>query len=243
MFVGNGLNPDRVEFFPPSASTNILAFRLNLSVWSRQSSHVGSQMAIGGREPQLRNLGSGYQMEEMKHELLEYESPAIRLLGGADVYFDRLLRSRLAFQGNTDWRATKIKEFIDAYHWRVRQNIDDVCKHLGLPVSGRQARRLFKLSTGIGIRLYIRNRRLLFAMEQLKLPEKAIKVIAIDLGFQSSRQFRRYFKEFFHLSPQEFRKIYSANRPTSNQAIQSDSSAKSVELNDAAQHLRPTRSG
>ena len=43
-----------------------------------------------------------------------------------------------------DWRAQKLKEFIDTHTETVHLNLEDVCKDLGLGLSGRQARRLFK---------------------------------------------------------------------------------------------------
>lgn len=145
----------------------------------------------------------------MEEKVVTYERPAVEVLGGVDVYFDRVLREKLDVRIDMDWRTRKIKEFIDTHPVQGRQNLDDVCKQLGLSMSGRQARRLFKLSTGVGIRDYARNRRLSLAVEQLEVPNTPIKAIAADLGFHSARQFRRHFKEFFGLSPQEFRGVWS----------------------------------
>jgi transcriptional regulator GlxA family with amidase domain len=150
----------------------------------------------------------------MKQESAIYERPAVKLLGGVEVFFDQILRLKLNVQQDIDWRARKIKEFVDAYPAQARRNLDQVCKQLGLPMAGRQARRLFKLSTGVGIRHYVRNRRLSLALERLEVVNTPIKVVAADLGFRNTRQFRRHFKEFFGLSPQEFRKVW-LNRPTS----------------------------
>jgi methylphosphotriester-DNA--protein-cysteine methyltransferase len=145
----------------------------------------------------------------MEQESVTYERPTVEVLGGVNVFFDQVLGQKLDVRAAMDWRTRKIKEFIDTHPLQGRQNLDGVCKQLGLSMSGRQARRLFKLSTGVGIRDYARNRRLAFAIKQLEVANTPIKAIAADLGFHSARQFRRHFKEFFGLSPQEFRGVWS----------------------------------
>jgi len=108
-----------------------------------------------------------------------------------------------------DWRIRKLKEFIDTHPQEACRSLDDVCKLLELPMSGRQARRLFKLLTGVGVRVYARNNRLTIAIKHLQRASTPIKAVAADLGFQNSRQFSRTFKEVLGLSPQEFRKAWS----------------------------------
>jgi methylphosphotriester-DNA--protein-cysteine methyltransferase len=138
---------------------------------------------------------------------ITYERPFVEVLGGVEVFFDRMLRPKLDVPADIDWRAKKIKGFIDTDPVQGRQNLDDVCKQLGLCVSSRQARRLFKVSTGVGIRDYARNRRLVVAIERLEVMGVPVKVIAAELGYRSARQFRRHFKDFFGLSPLEFRRL------------------------------------
>jgi len=141
--------------------------------------------------------------------LVTYEPAAIELLGGMEEFFDRKLRPKLDVPSDIDWRAKKIKEFIDTH--LVRHTLEDVCKQLGLSMSARQARRLFKAWTGVGIREYARSRRLATAIKQIEVTDTPVKVIAAELGFHSARQFRRHFKEFFGLSPVELRRA-AANR-------------------------------
>jgi len=143
----------------------------------------------------------------MGEKLAAYGRPVIKVLGGLDAFFDRVLHRKLDVPDDMDWRARKIKEFIDSHPFQGGRNLDEVCNELELSVSGRQARRLFKLSTGVGIRDYSRSRRLSVAVERLEATNVPVKAIAADLGFQSTRQFRRGFKEFFGLSPLEFRKV------------------------------------
>ena len=150
----------------------------------------------------------------MRETLVAYEPAAIELLGGVDAFFDQMLRPKLDVPSDINWRAKKIKEFIDTHPVQGRQNLDDVCKQLGLCMSGRQAWRLFKLSTGVGIRDYASHRRLAAAVKQLEVTDTPVKVVAAELGFHSTRQFRRHFKEFFGLSPLEFRRVSGSRELT-----------------------------
>lgn len=151
------------------------------------------------------------RMMVVRETPITYEPAAIELLGGMEEFFDRKLKPKLDVPSDIDWRAQKIKDFLDDHLVQGRQKLDDVCKQLGLSMSARQARRLFKEWTGIGIRDYTKNRRLAAAVTRLELIETPIKVIAAEVGFRSPRQFRRHFKEFFGISPVEFRRV-AANR-------------------------------
>ena len=136
-----------------------------------------------------------------------YARPLVELLGSVDAFFDRKLRPEQKAPTYIDWRAKRLKELIDTDPSQGHRNLADLCKQLGLSMSSRQARRLFKLATGVGIRDYAKNRRLSVAIEQLKVMNTPVKAIAAELGFQNPRQFRRHFKDFFGLSPLEFRKL------------------------------------
>jgi transcriptional regulator GlxA family with amidase domain len=142
----------------------------------------------------------------MERQVIRYARPLVELMGGLNAFIDRKLGTKSAAKAEIDWRAKKLKEFIDRDPGQGRTNLDELCKNLGLCMSARQARRLFRRSVGLGIRSYARNRRLSVAVEQLESTDTPVKAIAAELGFHSTRQFRRRFKEFFSLSPLEFRK-------------------------------------
>jgi AraC-like DNA-binding protein len=137
-----------------------------------------------------------------------YERPVIQILETLDAFFDLILPRKCNVSPDIDWRAKKLTEFIDTHAGKVRWNLDDVCQQLGLPMSGRQARRLFKVSTGMGIREYGRNRRLACAAEQLRVTNASVKAIAADVGYRRTSEFARSFKELFCLSPMEFRRVW-----------------------------------
>jgi AraC family mar-sox-rob regulon transcriptional activator len=137
-----------------------------------------------------------------------YKRPAIQVLRGLDAFFDRLLPRTFDAPAGIDWRVKALKEFIDSHSVIVRWNVDDISKELGLSLSGRQLRRLFKISTGMGIREYAKNRCLASAAEQLRTTHAPVKIIAADHGYQSTCHFARSFRELFHLNPMEFRRIW-----------------------------------
>ncbi len=136
-----------------------------------------------------------------------YGRPVIRAVASPDVFFERVLPRAVSPSADTDWRAKKLKDFIDQQQGKVRWRLGDTCTKLGFAMSDRQARRLFKLSMGVGIKEYSMNRRLASAAEQLRATNVSIKAIAIDMGYQTTGHFTRGFKELFYLTPLEFRKI------------------------------------
>jgi AraC-like DNA-binding protein len=140
-----------------------------------------------------------------------YGRPVIQVLKSLDVFFERLLPRTVPPPADTDWRAKKLKEFIDQHQGNVRWKLGDGCKQLGFPLSDRQARRLFKVSIGVGIKEYSMNRRLACGAEQLRETNAPIKAIAADVGYQTTGHFTRSFKILFYVTPMEFRKIWRVN--------------------------------
>lgn len=140
---------------------------------------------------------------------IAYERPGVQLLHNSDAFVRWIIREKLGFSSDPDWRAEKLKDFIDGHSGEGRLSIKDVCKELGLPTSVRQVRRLFKTSVGMTFREYAKNRRLAFAARQLEATDEPVKVIALEIGYRRTAEFTRSFKELFHLSPLEFRRIWS----------------------------------
>ncbi len=136
-----------------------------------------------------------------------YGRPVIQAVASLDTFFDRLLPKTAPPPSDADWRAKKLKEFIDQDQGGVRWRLGDVCKKLGFSMSDRQARRLFRASIGMGIKEYSMNRRLACAADQLRATNAPIKAIAIEVGYQTTGHFTRSFKDLFYLTPMEFRKI------------------------------------
>jgi len=150
---------------------------------------------------------------------LFHERPVFEVLETVDSLLDRLFP--ITFQTGTDWRAAKLKEFIDRDPDKIRGSLDAACKELDLPLSDRHARRLFKFSVGMGIREYARHRCLVRAARQLQATNMAVKAIAADAGYQYSRDFARSFEHVFRVKPTEFRKLWRPRqmRASGNRAV------------------------
>lgn len=89
-------------------------------------------------------------------------------------------------------------------HLATGFTIDDLAAQLNM--SSRHLARLFKHHTGQTIQAYRDRVRLDFGEELLKHTEKSIKEIAIECGFENSRQFIRLWKKYRGESPGDFRK-------------------------------------
>jgi AraC-like DNA-binding protein len=113
-----------------------------------------------------------------------------------------------------DWRAKKLKDFIDNAPGKIHGSLRDICEQLRLSLSERQARRLFKDSTGISIREYARKRRLVLAAKRLQDTDEPIKVVATDAGYRTHQAFKNSFYGMFGLTPMEFRKIWHRSQVT-----------------------------
>jgi len=143
---------------------------------------------------------------------ITYKRPIVRLLDNSDAFVRRVIGEEFNPSTNTDWRAEKLKDFIDSHSAGDRLSITGVCKELGLPTSVRQARRLFKTSTGISVQKYPKKTRLAFAARQLQTTGAPIKVIALEIGYRRTAEFTRSFKELFRLSPTEFRMVWQKSK-------------------------------
>ncbi len=138
---------------------------------------------------------------------MAYKRPAVRILCTVQAFWDQRISMQLDEPAEMDWRAKKIKEFVDSNAGRVPLSLSDVCKQLALPMSARQARRLFRNSMGMGIKEYAKKRHLVVAAEQLQATNIPIKEVASEAGYQSTQTFARRFKELFLATALEFRTL------------------------------------
>lgn len=105
-----------------------------------------------------------------------------------------------------DHRADKLRSLIDRKDGQIGWSLDTLCQTLGLGISGAHAGRLFKHQFGIGIREYAAGRRLMKAVHLLRTTTLCVKTISGNLGYRSTADFSRRFKQEFQLSPTEYRK-------------------------------------
>lgn len=104
-----------------------------------------------------------------------------------------------------DWRVDRILQFVDTHDGKLGWDLNDLCLHLELGITGPHAAKLFSRQTGIGIREYAKERRLALAAQQLRGTTDSVKQIALELGYRTPNDLRRQFKRRFSLNPTEFR--------------------------------------
>ena len=66
--------------------------------------------------------------------------------------------------------------------------------------------RKFKEISGMSLKDYLRNRKLAFALKEVRDSEKSILDIALSYGFSSNESFTRSFKGSYGITPSEYRK-------------------------------------
>src|SRR5258708_19445343 len=108
---------------------------------------------------------------------MSYERPVVQRWGSLRKFLDLFFPKRFRPPTTADWRVRRLKDLIDSDPTRVQRNLDLACEELGLCVSGRQARRLFKECTGMGIKEYRKKRRLGAAAEQLRTTDTPLNHI------------------------------------------------------------------
>src|SRR6267143_2151254 len=107
--------------------------------------------------PGAKTQPSSERIRVMNTRSITYKRPVLLLLDNSDAFVRRVIREEFNPSANVDWRAEKLKDFIDSHSAGDRLSIEEVCKEIGLPTSARQTRRLFKTSTGISVRKYAKN--------------------------------------------------------------------------------------
>ena len=150
---------------------------------------------------------------------MTYERPDVYILCTMHALWDQYISKQLDVPVGMDWRARKIKECADSNAGRVPLSLSDICKQLALPMSVRQARRVFRNSIGRGFKEYVKKRRLAIATEPLQATNTPIKEIALEAGYRSTQTFAKRFKEFFLVTPLEFRTLRQKKGSTAERVL------------------------
>ena len=146
----------------------------------------------------LDALDSSYKNEAKRklalvQILLKIDSATVRVMDKAQNYEDE---------------RTKIAEEISSYvfeHYRESFTIEDVASTLNLSKS--YLSHLFKEMTGFTVMEYVMACRLTQVKYLLEMePEKSIKEIAMESGFESASHFSRYFREREGMTARQYRR-------------------------------------
>ncbi len=172
---------------------------------------VGEKIA-GGGESYVDSIlpsspaGRFSELRQEEDRTIIGKRPYVLTLETVESLIDRLLPPGV--KSNMDWRANKLKDFIDNAPGEVNESLAHICSQLQLSVSCRQARRLFKEAADISMGDYARKKRLVLAAKRLQSTNEPIKVIAADAGYHTHHGFRKAFYKMFRLPPLEFRRFW-----------------------------------
>lgn len=108
-----------------------------------------------------------------------------------------------------EWQ-TQIQMIVDEIDKCIKDNNEEA---LTLQVLSRKlgyskfhTTRKFKEISGMQFRKYLRNRKLAFALKEVRDSDKSLLDIALDYGFSSHEAFTRAFKGAYGVTPSEYRK-------------------------------------
>src|SRR5437879_12052659 len=125
-----------------------------------------------------------------------YERPFVQSWGTVGTVLDVRCPSQFMLPVSPvkeDWRVQKFIDLIDSDPASIRWNLEQICKELQLCMSARQARRLFKTCTGIGIKEYAKKKRLDVSARQLQTADAAVKSIAVEAAYRHLDNFTSSF--------------------------------------------------
>lgn len=100
-----------------------------------------------------------------------------------------------------------VQRGIDYIEAHLQQDIDVALVAAAANMSRWHFQRIFKAITGDTVKTYIRTRRFSQALEDLLSTDRAIIDIALATGFESQESFTRAFKQYFSLTPGQFRTL------------------------------------
>lgn len=108
-----------------------------------------------------------------------------------------------------EWQQ-QIQRIVDAIDSSIRAHDDEALTlralARGLGYSEFYTTRKFREIAGMPLRDYLRNRKLAFALKEVRDSEKNLLDIAVDYGFSSHEAFTRAFKSAYGMTPSEYRR-------------------------------------
>jgi AraC-like DNA-binding protein len=112
-----------------------------------------------------------------------------------------------SFLNRSDRRAKedlRIKKVRDAIDENPALGAGDLARKVNL--SRSRLDELFKHYASVGLGDFVRQRRLVIGAQLLEATDSRIKEIADSVGYEHASSFARAFKQFFGISPSEYRR-------------------------------------
>jgi AraC-like DNA-binding protein len=149
------------------------------------------------------------RLTRIQNNVIPYQGPSVQILGTVSAFItQRLSQIILEPTGCPDWRVLRFQRFVDNECGKIGRSVEEICRHLGLGISGCRLARLFGRCLRVTVREYSKRKRLCLSVELLKDPTLSVKEIASELGYHTPWDFQRQFKQLFLLTPTEFRTLF-----------------------------------
>src|SRR6266478_4031912 len=133
---------------PPNSAVSQLAFTLDKG--SGFSRAAKTRVTLVGASPMI------------------YQHPGIHILGTISAFINQRLVEIVKPTNYADWRVTRFQGFVDNEDGKIGWNVQDICRELGLGISGSRLARLFRRCLGVTVREYAKRKRLWLAAQRLK---------------------------------------------------------------------------
>jgi AraC-like DNA-binding protein len=158
---------------------------------------------IGDNE--LRQLLRKMLFEQSRDDLLNGLAIRIHLMQLLLV----VIRNEMTFQTPhvNHLRAERLRNYLDTHYFEI-VNSESLAVKLG--VSARHINNIFKETYHMTPLQYLTELRMELARKMLAGTDKDISSICFEIGYESLSTFYRTFRMYRHMSPNQYRKLYSA---------------------------------
>lgn len=114
-----------------------------------------------------------------------------------------LLSDKQSFNGNSDERLDPVFSYIEE-HFSEAISLPDTARQIHIAPTSLS--RLFKKTTGITFVQYVTSVRIRHSISDLTNSQLSISDIAMNNGFSTASQFNKIFRQYFNITPGEYRK-------------------------------------
>lgn len=173
------------------------------------------------QETRLLDAYPLYRSCAQSRQFLDQLKEASQISSQGGPFYELRLRSLFSGMWETvyDWALKKRSHNADTVppdNERIKQLLIFIQSHYSerlsiariaaqIPISERECYRLFKNSLGISPIDYLNSFRLQKAMELLTSTRQSIVDIAMETGFNSSSYFGKIFKQYYQMTPKQYR--------------------------------------
>jgi AraC-like DNA-binding protein/mannose-6-phosphate isomerase-like protein (cupin superfamily) len=154
--------------------------------------------------PAIKNLekDSSVKVKALKDELAAlFKMLAGKIRSGNYFFHEKHVQEK-------KWRQKSLPKVVEYIQEHLTEKLTVQKLAQQISVSPRYLSQLFKKEYGYTVMTFIRNRKLSHSLVLLENPDLAISEIARQLGFSDIYHFSKVFKQYYGISPTEYRTKY-----------------------------------